>query len=31
MVIEADMTDYRSYSEEQTNTRLEAFFEALEV
>ncbi len=31
VVIEADMTDYRAYSEEQANTRLEAFFEALEV
>ncbi|MEE8416810.1 MAG: 2-hydroxyacyl-CoA dehydratase family protein [Desulfobacterales bacterium] len=30
VVIEADITDYRAYSEEQTNTRLEAFFETLE-
>jgi len=30
VVIEADMTDSRVYSEEQTRTRLEAFFEALE-
>jgi bcr-type benzoyl-CoA reductase subunit B len=30
VVIEADITDYRAYSEEQTRTRLEAFFEALE-
>ncbi len=31
VVIEADMTDSRAYSEEQARTRLEAFFEALEV
>ena len=31
VVIESDMTDFRTYSEEQTRTRLEAFFEALEV
>jgi bcr-type benzoyl-CoA reductase subunit B len=30
VVIEADITDSRHYSEEQANTRLEAFFEALE-
>ncbi len=30
VVIEADMTDSRVYSEEQARTRLEAFFEALE-
>ena len=30
VVIEADITDSRAYSEEQTMTRLEAFFEALE-
>ena len=30
VVIEADITDSRAYSEEQTLTRLEAFFEALE-
>lgn len=30
VVIEADMTDSRCYSEEQANTRLQAFFEALE-
>jgi bcr-type benzoyl-CoA reductase subunit B len=30
VVIEADITDFRAYSEEQTRTRLEAFFEALE-
>jgi len=30
VVIEADMTDSRAYSEEQARTRLEAFFEALE-
>jgi len=29
VVIEADMTDSRVYSEEQARTRLEAFFEAL--
>ncbi len=29
VVIEADITDYRAFSEEQANTRLEAFFEAL--
>ena len=31
VVIESDMTDFRAYSEEQTRTRLEAFFETLEV
>ena len=31
VVIEADMTDSRVYSEEQARTRLEAFFEALEM
>jgi benzoyl-CoA reductase/2-hydroxyglutaryl-CoA dehydratase subunit BcrC/BadD/HgdB len=31
VVIEADMTDSRVYSEEQGRTRLEAFFEELEV
>ncbi|PKN27648.1 MAG: 2-hydroxyglutaryl-CoA dehydratase [Deltaproteobacteria bacterium HGW-Deltaproteobacteria-21] len=30
VVIEADITDSRAYSEEQSRTRLEAFFEALE-
>jgi benzoyl-CoA reductase/2-hydroxyglutaryl-CoA dehydratase subunit BcrC/BadD/HgdB len=30
VVIEADITDSRAYSEEQANTRLEAFFEAME-
>jgi len=30
VVIEADITDSRAYSEEQTMTRLEAFFETLE-
>ena len=30
VVIEADIADSRAYSEEQTMTRLEAFFEALE-
>ncbi len=30
VVIEADITDFRVFSEEQTRTRLEAFFEALE-
>ncbi|MFH1480648.1 MAG: 2-hydroxyacyl-CoA dehydratase family protein [Pseudomonadota bacterium] len=30
VIIEADITDFRAYSEEQTRTRLEAFFEALE-
>jgi bcr-type benzoyl-CoA reductase subunit B len=31
VVIEADITDSRVYSEEQTRTRLEAFFEAMEL
>lgn len=31
VVIEADITDYRAFSEEQAGTRLEAFFEALGV
>jgi len=31
VIIEADMTDFRVYSEEQTRTRLEAFFEAMEA
>ncbi|MEW5911093.1 MAG: 2-hydroxyacyl-CoA dehydratase family protein [Thermodesulfobacteriota bacterium] len=31
VVIEADITDYRMFSEEQAATRLEAFFEALEA
>jgi bcr-type benzoyl-CoA reductase subunit B len=31
VIIEADITDYRVFSEEQANTRLEAFFEALEA
>lgn len=31
VVIEADITDFRAYSEEQTRTRLEAFFETLEA
>ena len=30
LVIETDMTDFRTYSEEQVRTRLEAFFEELE-
>jgi bcr-type benzoyl-CoA reductase subunit B len=30
LVIEADMTDFRTFSEEQIRTRLEAFFEQLE-
>jgi bcr-type benzoyl-CoA reductase subunit B len=30
LVIETDMTDFRTYSEEQTRTRFEAFFEELE-
>ena len=30
VIIEADITDYRAFSEEQAQTRLEAFFEALE-
>lgn len=30
VVIEADMTDSRAYSDEQARTRLEAFFESLE-
>ena len=30
MIIEADITDSRVYSEEQTRTRLEAFFETME-
>jgi benzoyl-CoA reductase/2-hydroxyglutaryl-CoA dehydratase subunit BcrC/BadD/HgdB len=29
VIIEADITDSRAYSEEQARTRLEAFFEAL--
>lgn len=29
VIIEADITDYRAFSEEQANTRLEAFFEQL--
>jgi bcr-type benzoyl-CoA reductase subunit B len=31
VVIESDMTDSRTYSEEQTRTRLEAFFEGLGI
>ncbi len=31
VIIEADITDFRVYSEEQTRTRLEAFFEAMEA
>ena len=31
VVIEADITDFRAFSEEQTRTRLEAFFETLEI
>ncbi len=31
VVIEADITDFRAFSEEQARTRLEAFFEALEA
>jgi len=30
VVIEADITDSRVYSEGQTRTRLEAFFEAMD-
>jgi benzoyl-CoA reductase/2-hydroxyglutaryl-CoA dehydratase subunit BcrC/BadD/HgdB len=30
VVIEADIADSRVYAEEQTRTRLEAFFEAVE-
>jgi benzoyl-CoA reductase/2-hydroxyglutaryl-CoA dehydratase subunit BcrC/BadD/HgdB len=30
VVIEADITDSRAYTEEQALTRLEAFFETLE-
>ncbi|MCD6296413.1 MAG: 2-hydroxyacyl-CoA dehydratase [Deltaproteobacteria bacterium] len=30
LVIEADMTDFRTFSEEQIRTRIEAFFEQLE-
>ena len=30
VVIDADITDFRAYSEEQTRTRLEAFFEEME-
>jgi benzoyl-CoA reductase/2-hydroxyglutaryl-CoA dehydratase subunit BcrC/BadD/HgdB len=30
LVIEADMTDFRTFSEEQVRTRIEAFFEQLE-
>ena len=30
VVIDADITDFRAYSEEQTRTRLEAFFEGME-
>jgi benzoyl-CoA reductase/2-hydroxyglutaryl-CoA dehydratase subunit BcrC/BadD/HgdB len=31
VIIEADITDSRAFSEEQANTRLEAFFETLGV
>ena len=31
VIIEADITDFRVYSEEQARTRLEAFLEAMEV
>jgi len=31
VVLEADMTDFRIYSEEQVKTRLTAFFETLEA
>jgi benzoyl-CoA reductase/2-hydroxyglutaryl-CoA dehydratase subunit BcrC/BadD/HgdB len=31
VVIEADITDSRVYFEEQTRTRIEAFFEAMEI
>ncbi|MCF8130281.1 MAG: 2-hydroxyacyl-CoA dehydratase family protein, partial [Deltaproteobacteria bacterium] len=31
IIIEADITDFRAFSEEQTRTRLEAFFETLEA
>jgi len=30
VIVDADITDFRAYSEEQTRTRLEAFFETLE-
>jgi bcr-type benzoyl-CoA reductase subunit B len=30
VIIDADITDFRAYSEEQTRTRLEAFFEGME-
>ncbi|MFO7986597.1 MAG: 2-hydroxyacyl-CoA dehydratase [Desulfatiglandaceae bacterium] len=30
VIVEADITDFRTFSEEQTRTRLEAFFEAME-
>lgn len=30
VIIDADITDFRAYSEEQTRTRLEAFFETME-
>jgi benzoyl-CoA reductase/2-hydroxyglutaryl-CoA dehydratase subunit BcrC/BadD/HgdB len=30
VIIEADIADARAYSEDQTRTRLEAFFESLE-
>jgi benzoyl-CoA reductase/2-hydroxyglutaryl-CoA dehydratase subunit BcrC/BadD/HgdB len=30
VIIDADITDFRAYSEEQTRTRLEAFFESME-
>ena len=31
VVIEADITDFRNFSEEQARTRIEAFFETLGV
>ncbi|MBW1782011.1 MAG: 2-hydroxyacyl-CoA dehydratase [Deltaproteobacteria bacterium] len=31
VIIDADITDFRAYSEEQTRTRLEAFFETMEA
>jgi benzoyl-CoA reductase/2-hydroxyglutaryl-CoA dehydratase subunit BcrC/BadD/HgdB len=30
VIVDADITDFRAYSEEQTRTRLEAFFETME-
>jgi benzoyl-CoA reductase/2-hydroxyglutaryl-CoA dehydratase subunit BcrC/BadD/HgdB len=30
VIVDADITDFRAYSEEQTRTRLDAFFETME-